>query len=442
MTGTKIEEMTIYPAAGRDSMRLSLRGAQGPFFIRNIVLLTDSRGRQGLGETAGGTEVGQLLESVRPLIENSLIAQYKNTLQKAGHCLRKRARHCLPARGKAPDTLASAVLVALEAALLDLLGQELVVPAAALLGDGQQRDRVKIYGSLFYIGDQHKTDLPYLEENESLCPWYRRRREEALTPAALASLAETAGERYGIRDFKLKGGVFLGRDELEGARAVRKSRGAPQVAVAPGGCWTFEEALALRGSLAEMAYCEAPVGAEEGFSVRETIAGLKTRLGAGLAVRLDSMDWREIRHILRLESCDILLTDQRAWTMGGSVLLGQLCRSFDLAWGACLDAHFDISLAMLCHTAAAIPGEILPLDSPWIWQEGRERLSKQPYDIAAGQVVIPDKPGLGLEVDRKRLDAAKELYERIAPIYLSEEANMQYLLPGWRYSARKPCLVR
>ena len=101
-------------------MRLSLRGAQGPFFIRNIVLLTDSRGRQGLGETAGGTEVGQLLESVRPLIENSLIAQYKNTLQKAGHCLRKRARHCLPARGKAPDTLAGAVLVALEAALLDL----------------------------------------------------------------------------------------------------------------------------------------------------------------------------------------------------------------------------------------------------------------------------------------------------------------------------------
>ena len=56
--------------------------------------------------------------------------------------------------------------------------------------------------------------------------------------------------------------------------------------------------------------------------------------------------------------------------------------------------------------------------------------------------MIPDKPGLGLEVDRKRLDAAKELYERIAPIYLSEEANMQYLLPGWRYSARKPCLVR
>ena len=52
-------------------------------------------------------------------------------------------------------------VTALESALLDLLGQHLEVPVAALLGEGQQRDAVEMLGYLFFIGDRPETDLAY-----------------------------------------------------------------------------------------------------------------------------------------------------------------------------------------------------------------------------------------------------------------------------------------
>ena len=61
------------------------------------------------------------------------------------------------------STCASTIhaVTAVEAALLDLLGQFLGVPVAALLGEGQQRNAVEMLGYLFFVGDRRKTDLPY-----------------------------------------------------------------------------------------------------------------------------------------------------------------------------------------------------------------------------------------------------------------------------------------
>lgn len=97
-------------------------------------------------------------------------------------------------------------VTALEAALLDLLGKFLQEPVAALLGEGKQRDEVKMLGYLFYIGDRKRTTLPYQSDEQSDCGWFRLRHEEALTPEAIVRLAESAQERYGFQDFKLKGG--------------------------------------------------------------------------------------------------------------------------------------------------------------------------------------------------------------------------------------------
>lgn len=99
----------------------------------------------------------------------------------------------------------------MEAALLDLVGQYLGVPVAALLGEGQQRDKVEMLGYLFYVGDRNKTDLGYLSEPEAEDDWIRLRHEEALTPEAIVRLAEAAHSRYGFNDFKLKGGVLRGK---------------------------------------------------------------------------------------------------------------------------------------------------------------------------------------------------------------------------------------
>lgn len=106
------------------------------------------------------------------------------------------------------------VVTGIEAAMLDLLGQFLDVPVAALLGDGQQRDSVEMLGYLFYLGDRNKTPLAYRSQLDERCDWYRLRHEEALTPASVVRLAEAAYEKYGFNDFKLKGGVLAGKRKL------------------------------------------------------------------------------------------------------------------------------------------------------------------------------------------------------------------------------------
>ena len=92
-------------------------------------------------------------------------------------------------------------MTAVESALLDLLGQHLGVPVAALLGEGQQRDAVEMLGYLFFVGDKGKTTLPYNSEPDADNAWSRIRHEEALTPEAIVRQAEAAQARYGFNDF-------------------------------------------------------------------------------------------------------------------------------------------------------------------------------------------------------------------------------------------------
>ena len=96
-------------------------------------------------------------------------------------------------------------VAALEAALLDLLGKALNVPVCELLGPGKQRDAITVLGYLFYIGDRTKTDLPYLENTPGNHEWYQLRHQKAMNSEAVVRLAEASQDRYGFKDFKLKG---------------------------------------------------------------------------------------------------------------------------------------------------------------------------------------------------------------------------------------------
>ena len=185
----KVVKMEVYPVAGRDSMLLNLSGAHGPFFTRNIVILTDSSGNTGVGEVPGGEKITKTLEEAKEYVVGTSIGAYKNTLK----TVQKKFDNPNDVRGLQTFDLRTTVHVvtAIEAALLDLLGKHLDVPVCALLGDGQVRDKALMLGYLFFIGDPDKTDLPYLREKDSDCEWYRVRREEALTPEAVVKLGRS-----------------------------------------------------------------------------------------------------------------------------------------------------------------------------------------------------------------------------------------------------------
>jgi len=333
-------------------------------------------------------------------------------------------------------------VTAIESAMLDLLGQHLGVPVAALLGEGQQRESVEMLGYLFYVGDRTRTDLPYASEPGAEDAWLRLRHEAALTPEAIVRLAEAARERYGFNDFKLKGGVLRGDEEVEAVRALHERFPEARVTLDPNGGWRLLDAIRLmRDMHGVLAYAEDPCGAEDGFSGREVMAEFRRATGLPTATNMVATDWRQLTHALALQSVDIPLADPHFWTMAGSVRVAQTCRDWGLTWGSHSNNHFDVSLAMFTHVGAAAPGKVTALDTHWIWQDG-QRLTKEPLQIVGGHVLLPGKPGLGVELDMAEVEKAHALYKRHGLGARDDAIAMQYLIPGWTFNPKRPALDR
>ncbi|WP_312977598.1 enolase C-terminal domain-like protein [Stutzerimonas nitrititolerans] len=453
-----VQDMQVIPVAGHDSMLLNLCGAHAPWFTRNLVILKDSAGRTGLGEVPGGEGIRRALEHSRALVIGQPLGRYNGILNDLRRAIAGGAaggpqttRHQVTSDAEAAvlkqpheiNLRLDNVVTAVEAALLDLLGQHLEVPVAELLGSGQQRDSVPMLAYLFYIGDRSRTDLPYLAGSGSEHSWYHIRHQAAMTPESIVRLAEGAYARYGFKDFKLKGGVMSGHEEMKAIAGIKARFPEARVTLDPNGAWSLEEAIALcQGQGHLLAYAEDPCGPENGYSGREIMAEFKRATGIPTATNMVATDWRQMGHSLRLDAVDIPLADPHFWTMQGSVRLAQMCEQFGLTWGSHSNNHFDVSLAMFTHAAAAAPGNITAIDTHWIWQEGQERLTREPLQIVGGEVRVPDKPGLGIEPDMERIMAAHELYKQVAVGARDDAMAMQYLVPGWRYDPKRPSLGR
>jgi glucarate dehydratase len=442
MTTPTITKLTVHPVAGRDSMEMNLSGAHAPYFTRNILVLEDSEGNLGLGEVPGGEKITNTLRDCEPIVVGSSIGKYLSVLNRIRN---EFAGRDAEGRGLQTFDLRTTihVVTAVESALLDLLGKHLEVPVAALLGDGQQRDSVRMLGYLFYIGDRKRTDLDYMGNENADAAWYRLRHEEALTPEAVVRLAEAAQEMYGFKDFKLKGGVLEGSEEVKAARALKERFPDARITLDPNGAWSLAESISLCKDLhGVLTYAEDPCGAEGGFSGREVMAEFRRATGLPTATNMVATDWRQLGHSLSLQSVDIPLADPHFWTLAGSVRVAQLCNEFGLTWGSHSNNHFDISLAMFTHVGAAAPGEYTALDTHWIWQEGTERLTQEPMKIVGGEIQVPDRPGLGIDLDLDAVEAAHDLYMKHALGARDDSIGMQYYIPGWTFNPKKPCLVR
>lgn len=440
MNAPRVTKIQVVPVAGRDSMLLNLSGAHGPYFTRNLVILTDNAGRTGVGEVPGGEKIRQTHEDARGLVEGKSIGDYLGILSSIRAQFADR-----DAGGRGLQTFDNRVTIhavtAVEAALLDLLGQFLSVPVAALLGEGQQRKSVETLGYLFYVGDRNQTNLPYPRGEDEKDDWFRLRTEVALTPASIVRLAEAAQARYGFRHFKLKGGVLPGGQEIEACAALAARFPKARVSVDPNGAWSLNEAIALCSNQNVLAYAEDPCGAENGYSGREIMAEFRRATGIPTATNMIATDWRQLTHALQLHSVDIPLADPHFWTMQGSVRVAQVCRDWGLTWGSHSNNHFDVSLAMFTHVAAAAPGQVTAIDTHWIWQDG-QRLTKEPLRIENSELKVPEKPGLGVELDMAKVEEANRLYSAVGAVGRDDAAAMQFLIPGWKFDNKRPCLVR
>lgn len=442
-----ITKMQVIPVAGYDSMLMTLSGAHAPCFTRNLVILTDSAGHTGVGEIHGGDYTCDCLNAVRPLVEGRPVSECRQVLQTI-HKLSKPGAE----EGGDIQTLDISKLKfvvksewAIECAMLDLLGQHLGVPMCQLMGEGQQRKEVEVLGYLFYVSDKNKVpagQMQYLDESGSSDPWFRLRREEILTPERVVEEAQALSEKYGFQNFKLKGGVLAGAEEMEALRALKKRFPDARINIDPNGAWGLDEAIALCKNMHDViTYVEDPCGPEAGYSGREIMREFKNATQFQVATNMIATDWRQFYHTVSLNACDIILADPHFWGFDGAVRMSQLLDSWGLTWGVHSNNHFDVTLAAFAQVGAAAVGEPAPLDTHWIWQDGQDLLEDAPK-IVNGKLQVPEGPGLGVHLSMERVMEANALYNKLPSHDRDDAVAMQYLIPNWKYDHKKPCLVR
>lgn len=442
-----ITEYEVIPIAGYDSMTMTLSGAHCPYFTRNVVLLKDDDGNIGLGEVHGGEDIRKSLLSYKELILGTKIINYRETLNSI-----KKSRHTTKQINSDGiqyldiSKLSNVVedITAVESALLDLLGKHLNLPVCSLLGEGKQRDTIPVLGYMFFVSDSSKTDLPYMQENDSNDEWFKMRWQEMLDSESIIKQAKALQNKYGFDNFKLKGGVLDGKVEMEIIKDLKNEFPQCDINIDPNGAWSLNESIGFCNDYKEyLSYIEDPASGENGYSGREILSELKMATGIKVATNMIATDWRQLHHAIIQKSVDIVLADPHFWTMSGSIRASQILSDFGMTWGSHSNNHFDISLAMFVHTAAAAVGEITPMDTHWIWQDG-QNLCEDSHRIVNGKVHIGSKPGLGINVDMSKLRKANELYNSMDPKFKKRDDSiaMQYLVSDWKYDNKKPCLVR
>lgn len=437
-----ITDMKVIQVAGYDSMLLNIGGAHGAYFTRNLVILTDSAGNTGVGEAPGGEVIYQTLVDAIEQVKGKEIGRM-NRLVHDIHTGNQSSDFETFGKGAWTFELRVNAVAALEAALLDLMGKFMGVPVVELLGPGKQRDEILVLGYLFYIGDRKKTDLPYLPGEKGKHEWYDLRHQETMDTASLLRQAEAAQDRYGFKDFKLKGGVLPGEKEIETVTALARRFPDARVTIDPNGAWYLKEAIELcKDMKGVLAYAEDPCGAEQGFSGREVMAEFRKATGLPVATNMIATNWREMCHAVMLHAVDIPLADPHFWTMHGATRVAQLCDEWGLTWGCHSNNHFDVSLAMFTHVGAAAPGKPTAIDTHWIWQEGNQRLTKEPLQIVNGKIAVPEVPGLGVELDMVQVMKAHELHKNMPSGARNDAIAMQHLIPGWTFDKKRPVFGR
>jgi glucarate dehydratase len=434
--------MKVIPVAGHDSFLLNLSGGHAPYFTRCLVILEDDSGNFGAGEIPCTNAILKSLTHCIDLVCQSNLSHYKATLNKVKEQVSGEKNDV---RGNQTFDMRVAVhvITAIESALLDLVGQHTQVPVAELLGRfGQQRHAVDALGYLFFIGDANKTDLGYLSNENARDDWEHVRVKEAITPESIVTLAKAAQERYGFKDFKLKAGVLNGEEETACLQALHEAFPLANLTIDPNGAWSLQNAIEYLSPIKNiLSYAEDPCGQEGAWSGRETMAEFKRATGLRTATNMIATDFQQLYSTIKLNSVDIPLSDCHFWTMQGAVMVGELCHEWGMTWGSHSNNHFDISLAMMTHVAAACPGKITAIDTHWIWQDG-QRLTEEPLKIINGSIDVPQTPGLGIQLDFEKIEAAHQLYKQLGQGGRDDSIAMQYLIPNWSFNPKQPALVR
>jgi glucarate dehydratase len=422
----KITEMRVTPIVLGDPPLLNAAGLHAPWCLRTVVEIVADNGLTGLAEVPGSAAINAKLEAAR---EVAIGRDPRNWHGMRGALRERFGVESIALRGDKPWDQRALVQVesALDVACLDLAGQHYGVPVATLLG-GIVRDRVPYSAYLFYKYEGAGGDLAF-GIDPSATGWAAARQAAALDPAGVVAQAKAMVAEFGFESIKLKGGCFPPDQEVAAIKALHRAFPGYPLRLDPNALWTVETSIKWgREMEGVLEYFEDPCRTQEGM------ATVRKALKTPLATNMCTTSFDDLPGSARTGSEDIILTDHHFWGgLHASMELAAHCRVFGQGVSMHSNNHGGISLMAMTHLGAAMPNLTYALDThyPWQWEEiivgGRVKFEQ-------GCVVLPDKPGLGVELDRAALARAHANFQRAGLTERNDESEMQKKVPGWKFA--------
>jgi glucarate dehydratase len=429
----KIVDLRVHSIAIADPPLRSSYGLHAPYALRSIVELVSEDGVVGISETHGGDAISQAFHRLRVQIVGTDAYRLCGHLlpmidpSAAGPNSDRSQNYHVP--GENPFDEAARLYSAIEIACLDLIGKSVGKPVCDLLG-GRARDAVPFSAYPFYKhagGGGEGSDLRPDQYGE------------ALTPKQLVAQVKQMIAKYGFREIKFKAGVLDPADEIETVRRLRAEFG-PKIPIRldPNCAWSVDTSVkigkALKEELGNGGYLEDPTAGIPGMaSVRRMLlaAGVTTPLASNVAVT----SFADLPESVKTEAVQIVLCDPHYW--GGVQQmqhLGKICQTFGLGLSMHSNSHLGVSLMAMAHAAAATPQLTYACDTHYPWQSAEDEVvAGGRVAIVHGCVHIPEKPGLGVELDQDQLARGRERYQKCAYRKRDDEAEMRkHVDPNWR----------
>ncbi|MCB0070865.1 MAG: glucarate dehydratase [Caldilineaceae bacterium] len=425
-----ITDMHVTPIAISDPPLLNAAGLHAPYALRTIVELVTDDGITGLGEVPGSAATTAALEDAREVVVGADPFQL-NAIQQG--LIDRFGTDRATARGQQPWDKRRMVHVysAIEVACYDIMGKATGRPVCDLLG-GRVRDAVPFSAYLFYKMEGAGGALEF-EIDPDATGWDAARQAPALDPAEVVAQAQAMCREFGFKSIKLKGGVMPPSEEVAAMYALREAFGPDTpLRLDPNAIWSVETSIEMGKRLAGiLEYYEDPARGQE------NMAKVRAAVSMPMATNMCTTSFDDIPGSIRHGSEDIILSDHHFWGgLRSTIELARICRTFDRGLSMHSNSHVGISLMAMTHLAAAIPNLTYACDTHYPWQYEELLVGGRiPFDD--GCVVIPDKPGLGIELDRDALATLHANYTRCGLTERNDEIEMQKVHPGWTFEAER-----
>jgi glucarate dehydratase len=423
--------MRIHSIAVADPPLRSSYGLHAPYALRTILELESDDGVVGISETYGGEIPAQALKQLKPQVVDAdpyrLTGFLSPMVEGRGAGSERSQTYLVP--GENPLDATTRTYAAIEVGCLDLIGKSVGRPVCDLIG-GRVRDEVPFSAYPFYKHAGGGGEGNDAREDEF---------GEALTPEALVRQVRQMVSKYGFGSIKFKGGVLEPDIEIETIRLLRLELG-PKVPlrIDPNSAWTVETSVRVGKALAEElsggGYLEDPTaGLENMAEVRRRLVaeGIMTPLATNVAVT----SFGDIPRSIELDAVQIILCDHHYWGGMRQVQhLANLCKVFGIELSMHSNSHLGVSLMGMAHVAAATPHLTYACDTHYPWQSEQDEVVKGGrVPIVDGCVRIPEKAGLGVELDYDQLARGRERYKKCSYRNRDDEAEMRkHVDPNWK----------